>query len=113
MRKWILFCGAALFLCGKAKADSVVVSTSVNNPGETAIIPATMFGSKTIALQNSTTNVVFLTGFPEGTTAQAVIDGFILGASTNTLILQGWHGALYGVAANAAGPIRINTLGGQ
>lgn len=120
IKKILGFCGAALaalFLCRSVMADSVLISTAVNNPSETAIIPTAMFGTKTIVLINPTTNFIYLTGFPEATTAQAVTDGFILypsvSVASNTLNMTSFHGALYGVAPNAGGPVRINYLGGQ
>lgn len=83
----------------------------------TAIISSTMFTNKTIALINPTTNVVYLTSFPEATTAQAVIDGVPLfpevNASSNTLVLPSYHGGLYGVVPRATGSQTIQYLGGQ
>ena len=106
---------AILFLASVARADSVAISSF----SSTAIIPSTMFSGKTITLLNPTTNVIYLTSFPEALNSQAQtkIDGFplfpSLGVSSNTLTLGNFRGSLYGMAASAQSSQTITYLGGQ
>ena len=103
---------AALFLCVNVQADGVLVSTFSATP----IVPATQFTKITLALQNQTTNQIYLLGYPDSPNN---CPGFLtngvklVGSSTATFVLPDYHGDLYACAPGATAPILLNFLGGQ
>jgi hypothetical protein len=98
---------AALFLCTKAHADVVSISTSV----PTAIVSSS-FGSKTIMLE-STSGTVLLNSQAIVSTQTFVNNSFGITASSGIIVIPNFHGTIYGEAPTSAASVNLFYLGGQ
>lgn len=99
---------ASIFMSKPVHADVVQIGSNT----VTAIIPASQFGKITIALQNPTTNVVYLNTAPVSSTTFASLGFAIIGTSV-PFVLDDYHGDLYGLAPTAQGPVPLQVIGGN
>jgi hypothetical protein len=97
-----------LLFVGAAQADVVSISTST----PTQIISARTFTSKSIALY-AAANGVYLNSQPIVSTQTFVNSGYVVGTSSQPLVIPNFQGALYGEAPNSGSAVTVNYIGGQ
>lgn len=84
----------------------------------TPVVPGSQFTQITLAMQNNTTNFIYLLGYPDGANncPNFITNGYRLNpvsTSSSTVILPSYHGDLYACAPGATSPQLLNYLGGQ